>query len=739
MRRYPLRIEQLNRLFLLLGLSLLAGLGLYAHLSLERVAGVKRQEEAAMAQREIAAAVAALEQRLKAIAQQLAAWDETRQHLANPEYYVLWRDGRVRETGLVPASMQVALYRPNGRILARDPQWAMPEALPDTGAGRARLQTAQGRTLLYYVFPVRVQADVEIVLGHAVLRLDPIAELRRHGPYRFVNADSLYLNAPDGTRLDVADLSRHIAFDPLPNPALDALLAEARGLTMVAIALALLLLLFVMRLQRLLLTRPLRRLTADIAALRDAPTSDVAPIGAQPYRLLELEQLKQAFADYRQRLNALLREMRHTSDRFYRQARQDGLTGVHNRRAFDEDRQQLEQDKRVSRCVLLLFDCDHFKAINDTYGHPVGDAVIRGLAQCLTQALRADDRLYRMGGDEFATLMPGAEIDTALKVAERCLEQVQRHDFRQYGVHEPISISIGLAHGVAPIDLIELHKQADLAMYAAKQPGHAKIVVYDDALGDLASLVHNRDVSAVYEAIRQPALIAFRYQPVVSLPALQREYVEALCRIEYDGQVIGPAAIFAIVQARRLDVEFDLAVIRAIRRDLAAGLPELRQGVSINLSGPGVVSDKVIQALIELKGDHPACKIVVEITETALITQLAVATANIERLRQAGCLVALDDFGSGYSSLRYLVNMPVDMVKFDMALIHLLIKGDPRQVLLVEDIAEIVVTAGYALVAEGVENETLLAKVKALGFGYAQGYHLDALQERSQPDAIATA
>jgi len=177
------------------------------------------------------------------------------------------------------------------------------------------------------------------------------------------------------------------------------------------------------------------------------------------------------------------------------------------------------------------------------------------------------------------------------------------------------------------------------------------------------------------------------------------------------------------VQARNLDAEFDLAVIRAIRRDCDTGrLPE-GKGVSINISGPGIVNARVIDALLTLLATEPNRKIVVEITETALITQMDTASQNIQRLRAAGALAALDDFGSGYSSLRYLASMPVDLVKFDISMVQLLETGLPRQQLIVQEIAYMVITAGYELVAEGIESASLLDKIVRLGFSHAQGYY----------------
>ncbi len=724
-----LKLQHLYALFLLLSLGLLAGLAGYAHHNLELVTRQARADEDHAAREEMKLAVQMLDQRLQEIIQRIAAWDETRQHLLDPEYYPLWRDVRVRDTGALPATMRIALYRRDGRIVAPDPDAALPAnlAMPETGGMSLRWEAAQ--PWLYVRFPILLHPDAEVVLGHGLIKLQPLAEIRTLGAYRYADIDNLQLSQPNGTMHHIADLIEHLQVRTQPNPVLTSALEEVSRLTIFAVVLALALALLLFYALRRLLVLPIRQLSKEINALREKAEAQSPAALNTRHHLWELKQLQEAIGDYHRRLLRLHREVEHSSRQFYRQARQDALTGAYNRRAFDEDRVRLERDKRVDECTLILFDCDHFKAINDTYGHPTGDTVIRALAGCLTRALRADDRLYRLGGDEFATLMPDCNIDTAMAVAERCLEQVHRHDFGQYGITEPVTISIGLAHGSAPLDLSVQHKQADLAMYTAKRPGHPKLAVYEDSLGSLSSLVDNREVSAVYEAIRQPDLLEFRYQHIVRFPDLRPEYAEALCRIRYDGQIIGPGAIFAIVQNRRLDVEFDLAVISAIRRDLEADLPALRQGVSINLSAPGVVNDKVIQSLLDLKAAHPERKIVVEITETALITQMTVATANIERLRRAGCLMALDDFGSGYSSLRYLASMPVDMVKFDMSLVRLLEQEDLRQRLVVEDIAQMVATAGYDLVAEGIETETLLARVVDVGFSHGQGFHLDRLLE----------
>lgn len=711
---------------LALFLVVVAGSWIYLSAEARSLRQLMLAREQAAARGELEGQVQAYVQRLTHQLQDLALLDETRQQIMDAEYYVIWRDERMPRSGLLPRGTRaLALYDADGRILRPDP--SMPDRLPPVRAISVRMQAEGNEPLLLLALPLLVHPDrPDIAMGYLALKLDLLGALRQEFTWRFSDPATIVFDPPEGKTLTLDDLARHLRVTAKTNldyrAPLDRLETIHRNLSIFVLAgLALIFLLL-----RRLFIQPIRDLAREIEALRTDPHA-VPPTMQHGAPVAEIATLRRAFVDYHQRLQELRHDLERAGRAYYQQARHDALAGTPNRRAFEEDWQALEQDKRVRECALVLFDCDHFKAINDTYGHPVGDQVIRALSGCLGASLRAGDKLYRLGGDEFATLLPGTSLDIALGVAQRCLERLQAHDFRQYGVREPVTLSIGLAHGVAPLDLATLHKQADLAMYHAKRPGHAKIVVYEEALGSLAALVDNREVSAVYEAIRAPELLEFRYQPVHRLPAIVPEYVEALCRIRHDGHLIGPGAIFTIVQNRRLDVEFDLAVIGAIRRDLEAGRADLRHGVSINLSGPGVVSGKVLEALVALKRDLPEHKIVVEITETALITQLETATAHIQQLRQAGCLVALDDFGSGYSSLRYLASMPVDMVKFDMSLVHLLEKEDLRQRLLVQDIAQMVATAGYDLVAEGIETETLLARVIEAGFSHGQGFYLDRM------------
>jgi diguanylate cyclase (GGDEF)-like protein len=376
--------------------------------------------------------------------------------------------------------------------------------------------------------------------------------------------------------------------------------------------------------------------------------------------------------------------------------------------------------------ALLLFDCDHFKPINDTYGHQVGDLVLQSIAGAVSEVLRLGDRLYRLGGDEFATLLWGADEETALQIAERCLNSVRKEDFRRLGVEEPVSISIGIA--IDEIgqfgDITRLQAHADSAMYQAKRPGNKKIAIYrkGEASGEDV-LVASLETNALYRALTEPEMMEIHFQRMQPL-AGGDEYLEALTRIRHENTLLTPDRFLPVVQSRRLEAEFDLAVIRRVQANIESGAVPLRTGVSINLSAQSLSRPEIIAQLIELTRHAERHPLILEITETTLVPQLAEVTHFLGILRTSGFKIALDDFGSGYSSLRYLADLPVDIIKFDMGLIHQL-KNNDRASMVVADFAILMRDAGYDLIAEGVEDEALFQKVRSLGFSHVQGFHID--------------
>lgn len=725
-----LSIGRIALIYLALFSLLLIGTGLYVWLEIRTTTSALQRQEEDHARAEFSEALTAVSKRVQELGNVLATWDETKQQLVFPEYYSLWRDNRVHDAGMLPPSADsVGLYDKQGLILARDNS---ADPLPSRIPGKPPftfLQQEHDHNHLYHFMPVFADPGRTIMLGYLGLKFDLLNELATARAFRYAEIESVKVSAPQGQVLSIEDLTSHASVPTQANLELKSfadLLNTSMIRLMLAIAAAIV---FAAILLNRLIMKPLKQLSLEIDALRDPSVKIPAQIiKAMPLRVQELENVRDSLNDYQSRLADLHRNLEQNSRDFYDQARQDSLTGAFNRRAFDEDWRNVGEDRRLDSVALILFDCDHFKAINDTYGHNVGDAVIQAVAQCLLNALRAGDRLYRIGGDEFATIIPDADRALAQTVAERCLAHVLTHDFRAHGISEPMTISLGVALSNEDdtqkrCELSELQKRADLAMYAAKRPGGQKIMFYSASLGSVEALVANHAINAVFQAIQDPDLIEMVYQPIIRLPQTRLEYAEALTRIRTEEGLLYPNAIFPIIEDRNLDAEFDLAILRAIHNDMVSGKLAPGHGVSINVSAAGIVNSHVMDTLVSLIEAERDRKIVIEITETALITQMELATANIRRLQSVGALVALDDFGSGYSSLRYLASMPVDLVKFDISMIRLLVSGDTRQVQMLAEIARMVIAAGYELVAEGIETRDLLDQVIQLGFSHAQGYY----------------
>jgi EAL domain-containing protein (putative c-di-GMP-specific phosphodiesterase class I) len=251
----------------------------------------------------------------------------------------------------------------------------------------------------------------------------------------------------------------------------------------------------------------------------------------------------------------------------------------------------------------------------------------------------------------------------------------------------------------------------------------------EDLAQDSEGLYSSWVNSAVYDAVIYGSGLTMFYQPIANLDDGEVCHYEALVRIEKDGEMIQPSNIFPVVEARRLEVEMDRAVLRQVLADLRAGKLQPGTGVSINLSGPSVIHDQVCSWLAEFESLLKDYRIMIEVTETALITQIGLANENLSRLRQQGFEIALDDFGSGYSSVRYLASMPVDVVKFDISLIHGL--SDKVQGNMVTHLAQMILESGHQLVAEGIEDMATLEAARAAGFVRGQGYLMGRPAERA--------
>ncbi len=728
----PLSIRYLALAFIV-GLLALTGLvGTMAGYQTRSVAHSMAQRAQDVARTELTAAVERLVGQMTARAQALAEWDETRQQLVMSEYYTHWRDHRVYENRMINGpGNRVALYAADGRILAPTATGpAMPAVFPGGWpADRiiARLVRNGNATMLDIAFPLFSDAHRHALLGHGILRVDFMAALLEQNTLHFVDRNSIRLHMTANEEIDAADLLSRLTYAPLPNADQERFLSILSRTLIALLGVLGIAAVTGLVVYNRLLVRPLRRLSLDIDAMQQGgfPTEGMR---TQPMQIVELENVRRSLYDYQLQLHKLHGSLEHQNREFRSQARQDALTGCYNRRAYDEDWETLREEMKTApqSVAFLLFDCDRFKAINDTYGHARGDRVLTLMADALVMALRAKDRLYRFGGDEFATFLVGATPMQARQIAQRCQNLLDASVFTDLGINEPVGISIGIAY--CPANEVEqvddLPKRADIAMYAAKKPGNDRIAMYGEDI-DAASqtLVASRETSALFQALSTPGMIEMHYQPIHALPERQIEYYEALARIRYNDALIMPGAFMPVIGSRRLETPFDLAVLQQVDTDLASGQLPRGCGVSVNLSAQSICKPEVVSQLLELSRHNDRHPLMLEITETSLITQMSDVRTYLELLRTVKYRIAMDDFGTGYSPLRYLVDLPVDVVKFDISLVNKLGRDD-RAGRIVADFASMMGNVGYSLVAEGVETEAVLQKIEGLGIAHAQGYLL---------------
>ncbi|MCA1977658.1 MAG: bifunctional diguanylate cyclase/phosphodiesterase [Thiobacillus sp.] len=729
---------------LMVMVSLVGGLAAWQTRSVS--ASLERNNRDA-AQSEFTAAAERLYRRAATQGEQLARWDETRQQLVQPEYYSYWRDQRVYESGMLASRhARAGLYDMQGALLAPSPsRRSLPARLPASATPFqpvAWLASENGTLAYYQSFPVFSDEQHRALLGHALIRVDFMAELLERESFHFIDTQSLALPLKPGETLAPADLFTRIRLTARTDPnqvRFQSIMSRTMLALFVLLAVTAVLGFAV---YNRLLVRPLKQLSHEINAMQQG--NDAPGIGRAPaMHVVELETIRRSLHEYQAQLRELHGSLEHQNREFRSQARQDALTGCYNRRAYEEDWARFQEDiaHTPQGVAFLLFDCDRFKTINDTYGHAKGDRVLTIIADALVMALRANDRLYRLGGDEFATFLARTTPAQAKQIAQRCQSLIEAAAFGDVGIREPVGISIGIAFcGPGHIERIaELPKQADIAMYTAKQPGRNRIALYgEDTERAAQTLVASRETSALFQALATPGMIEMHYQPIHALPGRKVDYYEALARIRYHGELIMPGAFLPVIASRRLETEFDLAVLNQVDADLTSGrLPE-GVGVSINLSAQTLSRAEVVSLLLELSRHIARHPLMLEITETSLITQIAEVSTYLDLLRTVHFRIAMDDFGTGYSPLRYLADLPVDVVKLDISLISKL-GQDNRAAKVVADFARMMGDAGYSLVAEGVETEAVLARVEALGIEHVQGYLLGRPIPLDQLAGTATA
>jgi diguanylate cyclase (GGDEF)-like protein/PAS domain S-box-containing protein len=425
-------------------------------------------------------------------------------------------------------------------------------------------------------------------------------------------------------------------------------------------------------------------------------------------------------------------QRRRVEDDARHRALHDALTGLPNRVLFrDRLEHALAQSaRRRSTTAVLFLDVDNFKVINDTAGHSLGDELLIAVAQRLRAVLRSADTLARLGGDEFGMLCEEvADAADAVAVAERLMDALAS-PFALSGGEHTVSASIGiaLADGLET-EAEAMLRDADAAMYRAKERGRARYELFDEALRERA-LRRVRVEHALRGAIENDQLW-LAYQPLVSLADGRIESAEALLRLT-DPELgsVSPMEFIPIAEQSGLILSLGAWVLDQACQQ-AAGWPTGTDGrpiaVSINVSAHQLVQPEFPDA-VRLALDRtglPASRLILELTETALISTTDSPVGTLDALRALGVRVVLDDFGTGYSSLSYLERFPLDGLKLDRGFVAGLERNDRARAIFAAAV-DMAAALELPVVAEGVETERHATIVGQLGCTFAQGYHYAA-------------
>jgi len=416
------------------------------------------------------------------------------------------------------------------------------------------------------------------------------------------------------------------------------------------------------------------------------------------------------------------------------EASHDALTGLINRREFELRLQRALETAHGVGAVHAVFylDLDQFKVINDTCGHVAGDELLRQLAETLQTKIRSRDALARLGGDEFGILLHDCGVDDAINVAKGLLKSVEQFQFL-WGSN---AFSIGASIGLVPVDghfkrITQVLQAADAACYAAKDQGRNRVHVYQE--DDTAVAQRHGEMQWVARVKR--ALTEDRFfieaQPIVPISGDSRiiDYELLLRMRDEAGRVVPPGAFLPAVERYNLSIRLDRWVTAHViewlgRHERAA---DHIGRVFVNLSGDSIGDPALHEFILGKLREHrvSAERLGFEITETAAIGNLTRANKLINDLRELGCAFGLDDFGSGVSSFAYLKALAVDYLKIDGLFVGN-IATDPVDYEMVRSITGIGHVMGKKVVAESVEHQGVLDKLRQIGVDYAQGFAIGA-------------
>ncbi|HSP32378.1 MAG TPA: EAL domain-containing protein, partial [Halomonas sp.] len=403
----------------------------------------------------------------------------------------------------------------------------------------------------------------------------------------------------------------------------------------------------------------------------------------------------------------------------------DPGTQLPNRAAFMRHLESIFVDTQAS--ALLLLDLNHFKEINDTAGHDLGDLVLKAVARNFAASLNKDEYLARLGGDVFVVVCPATEVSTAIAAAQRLCDSIALPfiiDQHSFELSVGIGISLYPQHAITPLELL---KQADLAMYQAKRQ-KLSVCVFEPWMGRVvAEQLQIAKRLAIAIAEKQ---LSLHFQPQVDLHSGKLIGAEALCRW-HDAELgdVSPVRFIPIAEERGMIVALGNWVIGEACRQLAEWREQgqtMPGQLAINIAAEQFEEDDLVTYLLNscAQFNVDASKLSLEITESGIMANPEKAIAMTEVLKSKGLGLSIDDFGTGYSSLAYLKRFSADKIKIDISFVRDMLSSENDRVIVATIIA-MANTLGLETVAEGIESQAQASALLAMGCTQAQGYYFD--------------
>jgi diguanylate cyclase (GGDEF)-like protein len=406
-------------------------------------------------------------------------------------------------------------------------------------------------------------------------------------------------------------------------------------------------------------------------------------------------------------------------------ALRDPLTGFHNRRSLAENGAELlnKAIRRQKSLAMLVLDLDNFKNVNDVHGHAIGDALLKAVAAEIAGFMPPNSIAARLGGDEFACafVFDTANPDIVERVAEAIVARLSQ-PFDADGVFAHISASVGIAHSAADCETIDaLTRRADIAMYEAKHQGRNRFAWFD------ASMEHNLQVRNEVESGMRVGIPRNEFVPYfeqqIDLTTGRLGGFEVLARWDHPTRgLVPPDSFIPIAEETGMIADLSMSVMRQALEEAKTWDQSLV--ISVNIS-PSQLKDpwlaqKIVKLLVET--GFPANRLEIEITETSLFENLALAQSIVGSLKNQGIRLALDDFGTGYSSLAHLRALPFDRIKIDKSFVTSILEN-AESAAIVNAITRLGDSLGLPVTAEGIEDGAIEERLRQLGCHKGQGWH----------------